>query len=109
MAAREVGSERVSASTHRVLAALLRRPSCDRWFALDLCRLTGIGSGRMAATLVRMERWGWIDSRWESREDASGHGRPRRRFYRLTGTGRRVARHLLRLPPPLQVIWTHLR
>jgi len=108
MAAREVGSHRVSPSTHQVLAALLGDPGADRWFALDLCRRTGLSSGTVARILLRMEQLGWVESRWEHRAEASSLGRPRRRFYRLTGTGRRVAWQATRQPPPPLIIWTQL-
>jgi PadR family transcriptional regulator len=105
MVAREVGSERVSSSTHRVLAALAGDADPD-WLALDLCRRTRLGSGRVARILLRMERWGWVESRWED-PGAFRTGRPRHRLYRLTSTGARVARGVAARRPPLQVIWTY--
>jgi PadR family transcriptional regulator PadR len=45
--------------------------------------------------LFRLEQWGWVESRWEDTGTAHGMGRPRRRFYGLTGMGARAARELI--------------
>lgn len=43
--------------------------------------------------LERLEEWGWITGIWEELPD--GEARPRRRYYRLTPTGRVEAASLL--------------
>ena len=43
--------------------------------------------------LERLEEWGWITGTWE--ELADDEARPRRRYYRLTPTGRVEAASLL--------------
>jgi PadR family transcriptional regulator PadR len=48
-------------------------------------RLTAYGT--LYKALDRLERAGYLDSRWEDPLIGAGDGRPRRRFYRLTLTG----------------------
>jgi DNA-binding PadR family transcriptional regulator len=48
-------------------------------------RLTAYGT--LYKALDRLERAGYLASRWEDPQIAAGEGRPRRRFYRLTLTG----------------------
>ncbi len=48
-------------------------------------RLTAHGT--LYKALARLERAGLLESRWEEPELAEADGRPRRRLYRLTGTG----------------------
>ncbi len=91
----------------RTLDLLLSQPTRDDWFALQIVRDTKLGSGTVVQILFRLERWGWVVSRWEDVGYAHDHRRPRRKFYRLTGTGARKARQfvegamprLLRLRP----------
>src|SRR5216683_1911793 len=104
------GSERarqVTVPMLRTLDLLLSQPTRDDWFALQIVRDTKLGSGTVVQILFRLERWGWVVSRWEDVGYAHDHRRPRRKFYRLTGTGARKARQfvegamprLLRLRP----------
>jgi DNA-binding PadR family transcriptional regulator len=48
-------------------------------------RLTAYGT--LYKALDRLERAGYLSSRWEDPLIAAGDGRPRRRFYRVTLTG----------------------
>jgi PadR family transcriptional regulator PadR len=48
-------------------------------------RLTGYGT--LYKALDRLERAGYLDSRWEDPQQAADEGRPRRRFYRVTAIG----------------------
>jgi len=79
----------------RVLDLLLSQPTRDDWFALQVVRETKLGSGTVVQILFRLERWGWVASEWEDLGEARDHQRPRRKFYRLTGTGARKARQVL--------------
>ena len=79
----------------RVLDLLLSEPTRDDWFALQVVRETKLGSGTVVQILFRLERWGWVVSQWEEVDEARDHRRPRRKFYRLTGTGARSARQYL--------------
>lgn len=49
---------------------------------------TRVGSGTLYPTLARLEKAGWITGEWEN-VDPSEVGRPRRRFYKLTGVGQK--------------------
>jgi PadR family transcriptional regulator, regulatory protein PadR len=53
-------------------------------------RLTAYGT--LYKALGRLERDGYLASRWEDPQTAADEGRPRRRFYRLTAQGERMAR-----------------
>ncbi|NEW95485.1 PadR family transcriptional regulator [Rhodopseudomonas sp. BR0G17] len=59
---------------------------------------TKIGSGTLYPLLARLEQAGWLVSEWET-IDPSAEGRPRRRYYSITGEGQRAAREALE---PLQ-------
>lgn len=48
-------------------------------------RLTAYGT--LYKALARLERDGFLASRWEDPNEAAADGRPRRRFYRLTPEG----------------------
>lgn len=52
---------------------------------------TGLASGTLYPILFRLERAGWLKSRWE-RGDPSELGRPRRRLYCVTAKGAAFAR-----------------
>jgi PadR family transcriptional regulator PadR len=90
------GPERVTVPVLQVIDVFLAEPERDDWFALEICRRTGLGSGSVAQILFRLQSWGWLVSRWEEAGAAHRNGRPRRRFYRLTGLGAGEARRLLR-------------
>ena len=62
--------------------------------------------GTLYKALDRLEKAGYLDSRWEEPADAARDGRPRRRFYWVTVTGEaalaeaRRAAEPTRLPHP---------
>ena len=76
---------RMSAQTLKVLAALLSSTR-DELPGAEIGRTTKLSSGTLYPILLRLERAGWLESRWEI-EAPSILGRPRRRFYRITGLG----------------------
>lgn len=80
---------RMSAETLRVLGAMLEDPVA--WhYGLGLSNAAGIASGTIYPILARLEKAGWLESRWE--EPGPGdESRPRRRLYKLTGHGERAA------------------
>jgi DNA-binding PadR family transcriptional regulator len=61
----------------------------------DLMKATGLSSGTLYPILLRFENCGFLASKWEHGK-ATKLGRPRRRFYTLTGEGQRVALEALR-------------
>ncbi|MGW7534075.1 PadR family transcriptional regulator [Amycolatopsis sp. NPDC054798] len=51
-------------------------------YGLELCAAAGLPSGTIHPILARLEKAGWLRSRWEQ-VDPSERGRPRRRYYSL--------------------------
>ena len=83
---------RLSHQTLDLLEALLVHPS--HWnHGYALSRSTGLASGTLYPVLMRLEKAGWLETRWE---DAPSPGRPPRHLYRLSGNGRAWAREELR-------------
>jgi DNA-binding PadR family transcriptional regulator len=76
-------------TTELVLEALLADPDAEH-YGSQLGSRAALPSGTVHPILARLERAGWVGSRWEEIDPAE-HGRPRRRYYRLTPEGRRAA------------------
>ena len=95
---------RVSYQGLRVLRVFLVSFSDDVRAELagaEVMKPAGISSGTLYPILLRFERSGLLESRWEETPPQE-LGRPRRRFYRLTAHGAQVAHDTLRdLAPPL--------
>jgi DNA-binding PadR family transcriptional regulator len=86
---RIVGGFRLTQPALKVLRFLLDRPRQARSGA-EIAKATGVLSGTLYPMLIRMEKSGWLKSRWEE-VDPSKVGRPRRRFYELTTVGQTEA------------------
>jgi len=86
-----------------VLAALLEAPAADH-YGLSIADRSGLKSGSLYPILNRLEDHGWLTSTWED-VDPSEEGRPRRRYYRLTGEGTALARSALESAPPAIARW----
>jgi PadR family transcriptional regulator, regulatory protein PadR len=83
---------RSSHQTLAILEALLARPT--HWHhGYAISRQTSISSGTLYPVLMRLDKLGWLETRWE---DTVPQGRPPRHLYRLTGNGREWAREELR-------------
>ena len=63
-------------------------------YGLEIGAAAGLASGTIHPLLARLERFGWVSSRWEDVDPAEA-GRPARRYYRLTPTGAAAARDAL--------------
>jgi PadR family transcriptional regulator PadR len=81
---------RITLQTLKVLAAFGSSPRIELSGA-EIRRLTKVASGSLYPILLRLERAGWLASRWEI-GDPRELGRPRRRLYQITGLGERRAR-----------------
>ena len=81
---------RMTLPTQLVLRALLAEPA-QEMYGLQICSEAGLPSGTIHPILARLERVGWLESRWED-VTPSEQGRPRRRYYRLTKDGAERAR-----------------
>lgn len=80
------GSEpRMTLATLRVIRAMLAEPAREM-YELEICKAADRPSGTIHPILARLERYGWLESRWEDIEPAE-EGRPRRRYYRLSPEG----------------------
>ena len=86
--------ERITLPLLQVLARFVADPRND-WFGLELVRATGLSSGTVHETLIRLEKAGWIEACWEDRAESAPHRGPRRRLYRLTALGVADGRRLL--------------
>jgi PadR family transcriptional regulator, regulatory protein PadR len=80
------GELRVSRQMLRVLRVLVEKPLEPRSGA-ELSKMASVPSGTLYPLVQRLEQSGWVTSAWEQ-VDPSEVGRPRRRFYSLTGSGR---------------------
>jgi PadR family transcriptional regulator PadR len=61
----------------------------------QVARMTGLSSGTLYPILLRLERAGWLVSRWEDISPQE-EGRPRRRLYLITGKGQAHANAAMR-------------
>lgn len=86
---RIVSGFRLTQPALKVLRFLLDRPRHHPSGA-EIAKATGSLSGTLYPMLIRMEKSGWLTSRWEE-VDPSEVGRPRRRFYELTAVGKTEA------------------
>lgn len=80
----------MTSETLSILAAFVADPY-EEHFGLELSREAGLAPGTIYPILARLLSAGWLERRWEE-IDPSVEGRPRRRLYRLTPTGRVEAR-----------------
>jgi|ERR1043165_1581136 len=90
---RKPPSPRLTLPSLSVLKAFLDKRGF-RASGADVMNSTKLASGTVYPILFRFEEAGWLKSEWES-IDPTKEGRPRRRYYVLTGAGQRVAREAL--------------
>ncbi len=76
----------LSKSSVKVLAAFLESPG-QELYGFGLMRATGVKSGSLYPLLDRLEQMGWIEG-YDEAIDEHVEGRPRRRLYRLTASGK---------------------
>jgi len=88
------GVARLSFHALQVLRLFLDDPKSEIT-GTDIMRASHLASGTVYPLLLRFERVGYLESNWED-ADPSSLGRPRRRFYRLTPSGRSVVLDALR-------------
>jgi PadR family transcriptional regulator, regulatory protein PadR len=56
-------------------------------YGFDIMDVTGLPSGTVYPALRRMERVGFVVSKWEDAEIAQREQRPTRRYYEVTASG----------------------
>ena len=76
-----------SAPTRAVLRTLLEQPLTWR-HGYDLAKETGLKSGTLYPLLIRLDDQGLLESKWLPAEP----GKPARNAYRLTASGKALAR-----------------
>jgi PadR family transcriptional regulator PadR len=87
------GEPRLTTQTLKVLGVLMSRGQSE-FSGADIARSTRLASGTLYPILMRLEQAGWAESHWEP-GDPHELGRPRRRFYKVTGIGVKRARPAL--------------
>ena len=80
----------MSAQTLKVLGTLMGTAR-DELAGAEIGQAAKLASGTLYPILLRLEEAGWLASRWEI-DSPTVLGRPRKRFYRLTGLGAKKAR-----------------
>lgn len=76
--------------THATALILQALASGSR-HGFQIMDVTGLASGTVYPVLRRLEKEAVVESEWEGAEEARDAGRRRRRVYRLTFSGQRVA------------------
>jgi DNA-binding PadR family transcriptional regulator len=56
-------------------------------YGFDMIDATGLASGTVYPILRRLERRGFVRSKWEDEAVATAEGRPQRRYYEISATG----------------------
>lgn len=72
-------------TTMKVLSVFCEDPKAEM-SGREIGKKTKLPSGTVYPILIRLENAGWLSSRWED-IDPKEEGRPRRRFYTITGLG----------------------
>ncbi|MFF7283019.1 MULTISPECIES: helix-turn-helix transcriptional regulator [Streptomyces] len=80
---------RVTTTVAKTLAAFLADPDAPR-YGMSLMEETSLASGTLYPILMRLQKEGWLEVSDED-IDPSTEGRPRRKNYLLTQTGRQEA------------------
>lgn len=93
---------RLTAVILDVLDVLTNSPSDDPAWGLQLCKVTGYGTGTIYPALDRLMKAGWITDHWEDPPPAD---RPPRRFYEMTSTGREQYATALRAHRDRRAAW----
>ena len=76
----------LSLSSLAVLGAISRSVR----YGFDIMDATGLPSGTVYPVLGRLERDGYVRSKWESQVVAQREKRPPRRYYEITASGARA-------------------
>ncbi|MCG7203987.1 PadR family transcriptional regulator [Streptomyces arenae] len=84
---------RLTTTVAKTLAAFLADPDAPQ-YGMSLMDQTGLASGTLYPILMRLQKEGWLEASPEDIDPAI-EGRPRRKNYLLTQTGRQEARRAL--------------
>lgn len=89
---------RLTRATVTVADLFLSSPDGE-YSGAEVSRVTGLAAGTLYPILHRLQNAGWLRARWE-KIDPHEEGRPRRRYYRITGKGAREYAQNIRLRQP---------
>lgn len=78
---------RLTSNVLRVLSEIQSGSVVDGLAGAEVAKKTKLASGTLYPILMRLETAGWLRSQWEAGDPAE-LGRPRKRFYFITGEGR---------------------
>ena len=85
---------RLTLTTMKVLSVFCEDPKAEM-SGREIGKKTKLASGTVYPILIRLERVGWLESRWED-IDPRTEGRPRRRFYKIKALGYQKTQDALR-------------
>jgi PadR family transcriptional regulator, regulatory protein PadR len=96
---------RITGPILKVLKELMACPDSGLSGA-EIARATGLASGTLYPILFRLEKSGWLNSRWEE-VDPSEVKRPRKRLYNVTALGAIKIKSSFRelMPNPTEFVW----
>ena len=77
---------RITLATALVLQAIAR----GHRYGFEIVDVTGYATGTVYPALRRLERAGYVHSRWEAERMAFSEARPQRRYYEITAAGSRA-------------------
>lgn len=80
---------KLTLTTMKVLKCFMEQPKAEL-SGVDITKSAKVFTGSLYPILMRLEAAGWLSSHWEE-IDPREAGRPRRRYYRLTAHGQRLA------------------
>ena len=86
-----MSAPKMTLQTKMVLRLALQHPGRE-WYGLQMIEATGLPAGTIYPIIARLERYGWLESRWEDPAEHEAAGRPRRRYYWFTPDGAERAR-----------------
>jgi PadR family transcriptional regulator PadR len=95
---------RLTTQTIGVLSALMTNREMS---GAEIAKVSELASGTLYPILYRLEKAGWLDSRWEAGEPTR-LGRPRRRYYWITAVGQKQIADVVRdlQPAGARLSWT---
>jgi len=70
-----------------ITALVMQAIEAGHRHGFDIVDVTGCATGTIYPALRRLERDGYVRSRWEPEKTAAREGRPARRYYELTAAG----------------------
>jgi len=83
-------------------ALILRAISAGYVYGFSVMEMTGLPSGTVYPAMRRLERYGLIQSKWESETIATAEQRPPRKYYKVTRAGKATLEASIKRYPLLE-------